>query len=145
MGSVQGLSCNTSSVQTSGIDGFALAGKIGNKVWKLEQGRALRNCINDHELRARAELKLKSDVSMLVLKRPLKDTLERRTYKVFTDSLQTTADPSLPAEMRWLALYREAGWDSLAPEFWPRYAVLAEKREEALAWDDTHLAGLLMG
>ena len=52
---------------------------------------------------------------MLVLKRPLKDTLERRTYKVFTDSLQTTADPSLAEEMRWLAMYPEAGWNRPGP------------------------------
>ena len=32
----------------------------------------------------------------------------------------------------------------MAPEFWQRYAVLAEKREHALAWLDPRLAELLM-
>ena len=40
-------------------------------------------------------------------------------------------------------MYPEVGWDGLAPEFWTRYAVLAEKREHALAWIDPHLAALL--
>lgn len=125
-------------------NGFSLTGKIGNKAWKLERGRASRDYIHSEELRARAELKLNDDVSILIINRPLKDALEKRAYEMYTDTLQTTADPSLPEEMRWLAMYPEAGWDSLTPEFWARYAVLAEKREQALAWVDPHLAELLM-
>ena len=125
-------------------NGFSLTGKIGNKPWKLERGRASRDYIHGEELRARAELKLNEDVSILIINRPLKDALEKRAYEMYTDTLQTTADPSLPEEMRWLAMYPEAGWDGLAPEFWTRYAVLTEKREQALAWVDPHLAELLM-
>ena len=136
----QGLSY--SGVQPAG--GFMLAGKIGNKPWKLEQGHASRDYINGEELRARAELKLNDDVSVLIMNRHLKETLEKRAYEMYTDTLQTTADPSLPEEMRWLAMYPEAGWDSVVPEFWKRYAVLAEKREQATAWLDPHLAQLLM-
>ena len=47
--------------------------------------------------------------------------------------------------MRWLAMYPEAGWESLSPEFWKRYSVLAENREQALAWLDPHLGQLLIG
>ena len=46
--------------------------------------------------------------------------------------------------MRWLAMYREVGWDSLAPAFWERYSVLTDKRAHALAWLDQNLAELLM-
>ena len=63
---------------------------------------------------------------------------------MYTDTLQTTADPSLPEEMRWLAMYPEVGWDGLPPAFWARYAVLADRREHALAWLDSSLADLLM-
>jgi hypothetical protein len=125
-------------------NGFSLTGKIGNKAWKLERGRASRDYIHGDELRARAELKLNDDVSVLIMNRPLKDALEKRAYEMYTDTLQTTADPSLPEEMRWLAMYPEAGWESLGSEFWARYAVLAEKREQALAWVDPHLAELLL-
>ena len=124
--------------------GFSIGGKVGDKVWKLERGNASRDYIHGQELRARAELKLNEDVSLLIMNRPLKEALEKRAYEMYTDTLQTTADPSLPEEMRWLAMYLEVGWDSLAPEFWQRYAVLAEKREHALAWVDSHLAHLLM-
>lgn len=124
--------------------GFALSGKVANKPWKLERGKSTRDYIRGEELRARAELKLNEDVSVLIMNRPLKEALENRAYEMYTDSLQTTADPSLPEEMRWLAMYPEAGWDSLPPAFWKRYSVLAEKREHALAWVDPNLADLLM-
>ena len=55
---------------------------------------------------------------------------------VVTDTLQTTADPNLPEEMRWLAMYDEVGWDSLPRPFWERYAILADQRENALAFMD---------
>ena len=83
-------------------------------------------------------------MAVLIPNRPLKEALEKRAHEMYTDTLQTTEDPGLPEEMRWLAIYDEAGWGSLPPEFWVRYAVLAEKREQALAWLDPHLAGLLM-
>ena len=124
--------------------GFVLAGTIGNKPWKLERGKSTRDYIRGEELRARGELGLNDDVSVLIMNRSLKEALEKRAYEMYTDTLQTTADPSLPEEMRWLAMYPEAGWDSLPPEFWARYSVLAEKPEQAQAWINTQLAELLM-
>ena len=124
--------------------GFALTGIVAGKPWKLERGKSSRDYIRGEELRARAELKLNDDVSVLIMNRPLKEALEKRAYAMYTDTLQTTADPSLPEEMRWLAMYPEAGWESLPPEFWKRYSILAENRDQALAWVDPHLAELLM-
>ena len=123
--------------------GFVLEGKIGNKPWKLERGKSTRDYIVGDELRAKAALKLNDDVAVLIMNRPLKEALENRAYHMYTDTLQTTADPSLPEEMRWLAMYPEASWDSLRPDFWERYSVLAEKRAQALAWIDPHLGQLL--
>ena len=127
-----------------GDNSFSLSGTIAGKPWKLERSQSTRDYIAGEELRARAELNLNDDVSMLIMNRPLKDALEKRAYAMYTDTLQTIADPSLPEEMRWLAMYPEAGWDSLQPKFWKRYAVLAEKHEQAVAWVDRHLAHLLM-
>ena len=128
-----------------GIDRrFALAGQVVSKPWKLECGKSTRDYIRGEELRARAELNLNDDVAVLVMNRPLKEALEKRAYEIYTDTLQTTADPSLPEEMRWLAMYPEAGWESLSPEFWKRYSVLAEKPEQAVVWINNHLAELLM-
>lgn len=122
----------------------SMQGKVGGRPWRMELGRPTRDYIAGEELRARAELGVDDDVGAMVINRPLKDTLERRAYSMITDTLQTTADPRLPEEMRWLAMYDEIGWEGAPDAFWARYAVLADKREHALAWVDAHLIELLM-
>lgn len=124
--------------------GIVLTGKVRGKPWKLESGAASRDYIRGEELRARAALGINEDAAVLIMNRPLKEALEKRAYAIYTDTLQTTADPSLPEEMRWLAMYEEFGWSSLVPEFWERYTVLADKRENALAWLDNNLAEALL-
>ncbi|WP_421955145.1 hypothetical protein [Polaromonas sp.] len=124
--------------------GFSMTGQVSGKSWKMERGRSSRDYIRGEELRARAELRINDDVSVLIMNRPLKEALEKKAYQMYTDTLQTTADPSLPEEMRWLAMYPEVGWDSLPRVFWDRYSVLADQREHALAWLDLNLAELLM-
>lgn len=124
--------------------GFSMIGQVGSSPWRLERGRSSREYIRGEELRARAELKVDEDVAVLIMNRALKEVLEKQAYQLYTDTLQTTADPKLPEEMRWLAMYREVGWDSLDPAFWARYSVLTDKRAHALAWLDQNLAELLM-
>ena len=124
--------------------GFALKGSVANRPWKLERGKASRDYIRGEELRARGEIKVNDDASVLIMNRPLKDALEKRAYQAYTDTLQTTADPSLPEEMRWLAMYPEVGWDSVPKPFWDRYAVMADQKAHAQAWLDAHLIELLM-
>ena len=97
--------------------GFLMTGRIGGHAWRLERGHASRAYIVGEELRARAELKVNDDVAVLIMNRPLKEVLEKQAYALYTDTLQTTADPKLPEELRWLAMYREVGWDSLGPAF----------------------------
>jgi hypothetical protein len=121
-----------------------MGGKVGGRPWKMELGRPTRDYIHGEELRARAELGVDDDVAALVINRPLKDLLERRAYSMITDTLQTTADPRLPEEMRWLAMYDEVGWEGPPQAFWTRYAVLADTREHALAWVDDTLVQQLM-
>ncbi|MDB5956224.1 MAG: hypothetical protein JWP60_2832 [Ramlibacter sp.] len=122
----------------------SMQGRVGGRPWKMELGRPSRDYINGEELRARAELGVFEDVGAMIINRPLKESLERRAYSMITDTLQTTADPRLPEEMRWLAMYDEIGWEGPPEAFWARYAVLSDKRENALAWVDDHLIGLLM-
>lgn len=125
-------------------NGFAMTGQVSGKPWKLERGRSSRDYIRGEELRARAELKVNDDASVLIMNRPLKEALEKKAYQMYTDTLQTTADPSLPEEMRWLAMYPEVGWDSLPKPFWERYSVMADDKAHALAVIDPPLAELLM-
>jgi hypothetical protein len=121
-----------------------MQGKVGGRSWRMELGRPTRDYISGEELRARAELGVFDDVGAMIINRPLKETLERRAYSMITDTLQTTADPRLPEEMRWLAMYDEIGWDGPPQAFYARYAVLSDKRENVLAWVDDHLVRQLM-
>ena len=124
--------------------GFSLVGKTRGKPWRLELGRASRAYIKGPELRARAELGLNEDISILVMNRPLKEALEARAYEIYTDSLQTTADPNLPEELRWLSMYPEFGWDGPPGGFWTRYSVLAERKEQGQGWLQPQLVEMLL-
>jgi hypothetical protein len=123
---------------------LGLEGRIRGKRWRMELGRPSRNFIRGEELRGRAELAVDEDAAVLVLNRTLKEALDKQAYSIYTDHLQTSVDPKLPEEMRWLAIYDEVGWDTLPEPFWERYAVLADRRENALAWVDDALAKTLM-
>lgn len=86
-------------------EGFVLDGAFDDKPWRLEWGPPQRAYIEGRELRIRMELKLPSEMQMLVLSRPLMEQLERQTYEQFTESMQTQIDTSTPEEMRWLVMY----------------------------------------
>lgn len=131
----RGMSFSSAAIGST----VTMQGKVGGRSWKMELGRPSRDYIAGEELRARAELAVDDDVGALIINRPLKDALERRAYSMITDTLQTTADPRLPEEMRWLAMYDELGWEGPPEAFWARYAVLADTRETALAWVDDAL------
>jgi hypothetical protein len=120
--------------------GVVLDGKIRGKPWRLQLGSPSREYIRGEEIRARGELGFSEDVAVLVINRPLKEALEKQAYEMYTDSLQTSADRRLPEEMRWLAMYDEVGWESLPRDFWDRYSVLTDRRENAHAWLDAALA-----
>jgi len=121
----------------------SMHGKVGGHAWRMELGKPTRDYISGEELRARAELGVFDDVGAMIINRSLKDALERRAYSMITDTLQTTADPHLPEEMRWLAMYDEIGWEGVPDSFWASYAVLADQREHALAWVDDALVDLI--
>ena len=122
----------------------SMQGRVRGRPWRMELGRPTRDYILGEELRARAELGVDDEVGAMIINRPLKEALERRAYSMITDTLQTTADPRLPEEMRWLAMYDEIGWEGVSDRFWSRYAVLSDTREHAMAWVDKHLVDLLM-
>jgi hypothetical protein len=124
--------------------GVALEGKVRDKRWRMELGRPTREFIRGKELRARAQLGIDEDLAVLVMSRPLKESLEKKAYQIYTDDLQTSVDPSLSQEMRWLAMLDEVAWDSLPEEFRDRFSVLSDHRETALAWIDPALAGVML-
>jgi len=124
--------------------GFLLQGQVGGRPMRLEAGRPSRKYIQGEELRGRAELGVDPDVLLVLMNRPLKESLEKQAYALYTDTLQTSVDPNLPEEMRLLAMYEEVGWDALPRIFWSRYAVVADNRDHAQAWVDAGLARQLL-
>lgn len=124
--------------------GIALEGQVSGKPWRLQLGRPSRSYIFGEEVRARAELGLPEDAAVLIMNRPLRDALEKQAYQIYTDPLQTSLDPNLPEEMRWLAMFDEVGWEALPREFCDRYAVMTDDRKTAMAWIDTRLARLML-
>ena len=122
----------------------SLEGKVKGRPWRLQVGSASRAYIHGAELRARAELGIHDDVSVLVINRPLKDALEKQAFSMYTDSLQTSVDSRMPEEMRWLAMYDEVGWEGLPKPFWNRYAVLTDKRDYAIEWINAKLAAQML-
>jgi hypothetical protein len=124
--------------------GMALEGQVGGKPWRLQLGRPTRNYIMGAEVRARAELGIQDDVAVLVMNRPLKDSLEKKAYQTYTDQLRTAVDSTMPEEIRWLAMFDEVGWEKLPRDFWTRYSVLTDRRDDAMAWVDPALARLMM-
>jgi len=128
----------------SGSSGFSIDGKVRGHRWRLERGRSSRDFIAGEELRAKAELGVSSNVAVVLMNRHLKEALDKRAYHLYTDSVQTTVDPNLPEEMRWLAVYEEFAWSGLSGDFWSRYAVIADRKEHAQSWVTPDLAGLLL-
>ena len=122
--------------------GFSLTGLAGGWPWRIDRGPSSRGYIAGYELRARVLTRADEDAAVIVMNRALKDSLEEQAYSLYTDSLQTEAQPGLIEEMRWLAAYPEVGWESLPEAFWARYAVAADRRSNAMAWltDDFALA-----
>ena len=131
------------STRSEGV-GFALDGQVLGKPWRMECGKPSRDFIRGEELRARAEVGVREDAAVLVMNRPLKDALEKRAYALYTDSLQTTADPHLPEEMRWLSMYEEVGWEAAPKEFWGYYSVLADRKDDAASWVTDALTRVLL-
>jgi hypothetical protein len=121
----------------------ALEGTVGGRPWRMEAGPPTRDYIRGEELRARADLRLARDPSLMVINRPLKAALERKAYSAITDTLRTTSNADLPQEMRWLAMFDEIGWQDLPDAFRERYAIVGDAREEAMAWVDGPLASTL--
>ena len=126
------------------VGGFSLTGQTRENVWVLKRGPSSRDFIEGDELSARAELGVIGDAAVVIMSRPLKIELEKQAYAIYTDSLQTTVNTSLPEEMRWLAMYEEVVWEGLGLEFLDRYVVLADEVDHAGAWISAALIDALM-
>ncbi|ALT76937.1 MAG: hypothetical protein K2W93_04695 [Burkholderiaceae bacterium] len=72
---------------------------------RIEWGASQRAYIEGTELRMRCELRLHSDLQMMILCRQLMEVLERTVFEAYTDTLKTRVDTDTPEEMRWLVMF----------------------------------------
>lgn len=125
---------------------YALAGRWQNRPVRIQCLKTSRPFIQGMELMARADLGLKQEGNVVVMKRRLKEVLEeqsRALFSEYTDDLQTMAGV-VPEEVRWLATYRDAGWAGPDQRFWSRYAVLTDTLDMARRWIDSETEQQLM-
>jgi hypothetical protein len=113
---------------------FDLGGDLYGHPWRLECGVPTRDYVRGMELRGRADVGADPDAAVMVINRPLQDTLESTTYSAITDTLQTAISSSLPEEMRWLSMYEEVEWPGLPTSFREHFTVVAERIEHAQRW-----------
>jgi hypothetical protein len=122
---------------------YTMWGRWRDEPVRVECTASSKPFIKGMELMARADLGLAAPGSVVLMNRPLKHLLEQRAtdlYSQYTDTLQTTAQ-TVPEEIRWLAMYRDAGWTGLDRRFWARYAVLTDAPDTARQWIDADGTG----
>ncbi|AOF86631.1 hypothetical protein BSY239_1834 [Hydrogenophaga sp. RAC07] len=115
---------------------YLLAGKWQGRAVRIQCLAPSRPFIQGMELMARADLGLRPEGNVVVMNRALKEVLEaqsRALYSQYTDELRTMAGV-VPDEVRWLSMYRDAGWVGPDHRFWSRYAVLTDAPELARRW-----------
>jgi hypothetical protein len=123
-----------------GNDGFVIDGVLEGKPWRIEWGPPQRDYIEGHELRLRMELDLPSDMQMLLLSRPLLDSLERQTFEEFTDNVQTLVGTKTPEEMRWLVMFPKVNLGTMKT-LRARFGAVASDPAVGLSWIEGPLAG----
>ncbi len=116
-------------------EGFVVEGALEGRAWRLEWGPPQRSYIEGMELRLRMELGLPQDLQMLLLSRPLMETLERQTFERYTENMQTQIDIATPEEMRWLAMFPKVPLAG-PREFRNRFGAVAMAPKIAATWID---------
>jgi hypothetical protein len=120
-------------------EGFVIDGLLDGRAWRLEWGPPQRGYIDGQELRLRMELGLPQDMQMLLMSRPLMETLEGWTFEHYTEHMQTRIDVSTPEEMRWLAMFPKVAFTA-PKELKSRFAAVAASPPTAVAWIEGPLA-----
>jgi hypothetical protein len=126
--------------------GFVISGLWMDRLFRVECAPSTRSYIQGFELKAKAELAVTHEVGLVLMNRALKRTFEAQAnalYEDATDALKTRTR-QLPEEVRWLSMYRDAGWPGPDDEFWARYAVLTDAADVARNGLDADAIGLLM-
>lgn len=122
--------------------GFAVDGQYDAKPWQLEWAPPQRPFMQGNELRMQIQAGIAHDVHMMVLSRPLMESLERQAYQKFTQSLQTQIDDASPEEMRWLVMFAKVDLAGM-PAVAAHYGAVASSPAQGQLWIEGPLAKLL--
>ena len=124
-------------------DGFVIDAGPSGHLWRLEWGPSQRAYIEGYELRLRMELQLPSALQMLVLNRPLLESLEHESFERYTEVNQTQVDVSTSEEMRWVAMFAQSDLQSQRA-LRPHFAALSSPPSHVEAWLKGDLAAALL-
>ncbi|MFY7866623.1 MAG: hypothetical protein ACOVRJ_17460 [Roseateles sp.] len=109
---------------------------------RIEWGRSQRAYIEGYELRMRCELRLNSELQLLVLCRQLMERLEASVFEAYTDTLKTRVDTDTPEEMRWLVMFPK--FSAISSKLVrQRFGALGVNKELTAAWVEGALSPLL--
>lgn len=109
---------------------------------RIEWGASQRSYIAGHELRMRCEMKLHSDLQLMVLCRQLMESLEKTVFEAYTDTLKTRVDTDTPEEMRWLVMFPKFSQIS-SKLVRQRFGAIGVNKELTGAWLEGELSELL--
>jgi len=110
---------------------------------RIEWGPSQRSYISGNELRIRCELKLHSDLQMMVLARELMESLENTVFEAYTDTLKTRVDTDTPEEMRWLVMFPKLS--HIASKLVrSRFGAVGVNKDLTTAWIDGDLSPALV-
>jgi hypothetical protein len=123
-------------------EGFAVDGQYDGKPWQLEWAPPQRPFMQGHELRMQIQAGIAHDVHMMVLSRPLMESLEKQAFQKFTQTLQTQIDNSSPEEMRWLVMFAKVDVSGM-PAVAAHYGAVASSPAQGQLWIEGPLAKLL--
>ena len=123
-------------------DGFAIDGTSAAAPWRLEWGAPQRPYIVGHELRIRSVLDLPPDLQMLVLTKPLEETLAKEAFELGTQGNQTLVGDAVPEETRWLVMFPKIVFNQ-SKTLRNTFAGVSSLDYEGGAWLETTLAKAL--
>lgn len=109
---------------------------------RIEWAASQRNYIRGNEIRMRCELRLHSDLQMMVLCRQLMEALESAVFEAYTDTLKTRVDTDTPEEMRWLVMYPKLSQIN-SKRVRQRFGAVGMTKELTAAWLDGELSEAL--
>lgn len=123
---------------------YAVGGRLLDRTFRAECTTSHRDYIQGMELLAKADLGLSHEMHVVLMNRSLKRMLEARAKAGESPRTSPDGGRSVPEEVRWVGLFRDAGWPGPPDDFWARYAVLTDAPEMALRWLDSASIDTLM-